>query len=375
MVPGEVEPDLYNEHLVRYLFSQQFTAGKTVLDLGCGVGYGSSLTARIAAKVISVDVSFEAVTYARENFSSAKLHYLVTDATLLSLASNCIDVVLCFEVIEHLIRQESLLEEARRVLKPEGIVVVSTPNRVFYTEERRLANPYHTREFSFGEFRELLERYFPQVELVYQNHISSIFVGEAGRPLNVNSCLEDDAVKMQETSNFFVAVCGKTAQPLPPYESLVYLNSTGNLLRDKEQRIERLEGKLIDLDHKILQLQSEFGQRTAWCLQLEEVLKEREAALQKLQKEYDETVSSLQQALSELQKEFQERTSWAQRLSQENSDKDQRISQMQCEYDERTDWALRLDNELKKTQEQLNRVKQSKLYRLSKALHLVPKIS
>jgi chromosome segregation ATPase len=179
---------------------------------------------------------------------------------------------------------------------------------------------------------------------------------------------------MRETSNFFVAVCGKTAQPAPPYESLVYLNSTGNLLREKEQRIGRLEGKLIELDQKVLQLQSDFDQRAEWCLQLEGVLKEREAAVLKLQKEYDETVFSLQQSLAELQKEFEERALWAQRLSQESSEKDQRIFQLQREYDERTDWALRLDDELKKTQEQLDKVKQSKLYRFSKALHLVPRI-
>ncbi len=367
IIPGKVEPDLYNEHLVRYLFSLQFAGSRKVLDLGCGTGYGARLMAETASEVIAADVSPEAIHYARENFSAAHLHYMLTDATHLSFASNSFDVVLCFEVIEHLTRQESLLKEIQRVLKSDGILIVSTPNRLFYTEERKLVNPYHTREFSFGEFRDLLGKYFAKVEVVYQNHIPSILVGEAGRPLNVRTHFDDDTGKMQQTSNFFVAVCSRTAQAHPDLETLVYLSTTGNLLREKEQRIENLEEKLGDRERRILHLQSEYDQRTRWCLELDETLKERDATILKLQQEYNETVTSLREGHTTLQREFEERTLWARQLSEENAQKDQRILQLQNDFEERTAWALRLE-------EQLERIRQSRLYRLSKALNLVPTI-
>ncbi|HVN79329.1 MAG TPA: methyltransferase domain-containing protein [Terriglobia bacterium] len=363
IIPGKVEPDLYNEHLARYLFSLQFAGGRKVLDLGCGTGYGSKLMAGTASEVFAADVSAEAIHYARENFSAVHLHYLLTDATALSLASNSFDVVLCFEVIEHLAGQEALLEEIRRVLKSDGILIVSTPNRLFYTEERKLVNPYHTREFSFGEFQDLLRKYFGKVEVVYQNHIPSILVGEAGRSLNVRTHFDDDAGQMQFTSNFFVAVCSRTAQAYPDLETLVYLTTTGNLLREKEQRIESLESKLADRERRILQLQSEYDERTQWCLQLDKTVQAR-----------DTTILELQQQFEELRKELEERTVWARQLSEENAQKDQHILQLQNDFDERTAWALQLQGEVQVARQQINTIKQSKLYRLSKALNLVPTI-
>ena len=88
IIPGKVETDLYNEHLARYLFSLQFAGGRKVLDLGCGTGYGARLMAGTASEVVAADVSPEAIYYARENFAVAHLHYLLTDATALGLASN-----------------------------------------------------------------------------------------------------------------------------------------------------------------------------------------------------------------------------------------------------------------------------------------------
>lgn len=374
MVPGEVEPDLYNEHLVRYLFGRQFAGQKTVLDLGCGSGYGAALIAEVAAKVIGLDVSTEAVQYARENFSASDLHYMVTDGESLALASGSFDLVLCFEVIEHLTDQESLLQEIRRVLKPKGILVISTPNRHFYTEERKQVNPYHTREFDYVEFRNFLKRYFAGIEVVFQNHISSIYVGEADKPLKVCSRIEKDSPNMQRTSNFFVALCSQATGNLSAYNSVAYLTSTGNLLREKEERIERLEVKQKELSQKVLQLQGEYDQRTRWCLELDETVKERDAAILKLQKEYNETMASLRQSMADLRQEFEERSLWAQRLSLENSEKDLQIVRLQSEFDERTAWAVALDADLKKAREQLEKVRQSSLYRWSKALHLVPKI-
>ena len=144
---------------------------------------------------------------------------------------------------------------------------------------------------------------------------------------------------------------------------MVYLPSTGNLLREKEQRIESLERKLADRESKIIQLQNEYDERTQWCLRLDETVQAR-----------DTTILDLQEQFEELRNELEERNQWARQVSQENEQKDQRILQLQKDFEERTAWALRLEAEVQMIRQQIDTIKQSKLYRLSKTLNLVPKI-
>jgi chromosome segregation ATPase len=168
---------------------------------------------------------------------------------------------------------------------------------------------------------------------------------------------------LEATANFFVAVCSNTDQNWPRVENLIHVPSTGNLLREKEQRIQSLESRINDLDIKVLQLQREYDERSRWCLQLDREIKDRD------------------QIITDLRREWEERTAWARRLSQEVTEKDDRILKLQSAFDERTEWALNLDSQLKLCQErlevrqqQLEKIKQSKLFKLSKAVRLVPKI-
>src|SRR5947209_2650970 len=100
VVPGKVEPDLWNEHLSRYYFAQPLMAQKSVLDLGCGTGYGSFILASVAQVVLGLDISQETVSFARQNYSAANLSFFVADCSRLSLASDCLEGIVCFEVIE-----------------------------------------------------------------------------------------------------------------------------------------------------------------------------------------------------------------------------------------------------------------------------------
>ena len=367
LVPGRVEADLYNEHISRYFFARPMVSGKKVLDLGCGSGYGSQLLAGTAAHVVALDISEEAVGYAHQHFAAPNLHYVVSDAAQISLASGSFDTIICYEVVEHLLDQQALLDEANRLLNDGGMLIISTPNRVFYTDERHHQNPYHTREFNYDEFRGFLSARFGFVELLYQNHIPSLIVGRGNLPLQIFSDMRCDDSEMEQTSNFFLAVCAKRREVLPPLESLVYLPSGGNLLREKEQRISSLEARLSELDSKILQLQNEYDRQTEWCLNLDETMKQRDSRILQLQQDYDETVAKMRKALEDLQREFDERSAWALRLVEETNEKDKRILKLQSEFDERTAYALSL-------KARLERVRQSRLYKMSKVLGLVPEV-
>jgi len=339
VVPGEVEPDLWNEHLSRYYFAQPLMAGRSVLDVGCGTGYGSSILAGGARTVLGVDISEEAIGFAQQNYQRSNLQFLVADCSRLSLRTESVDGIACFEVIEHLADQEAFLGELRRVLKENGLLVISTPNRVFYTEECKESNPFHTREFDFLEFGSCLRKYFGKVEICYQNHAYSVVIANPSLRHSVLPRVNGSQEKLESTSNFFVAICSKTEVQWPTIQDLVYLPSTGNLLREKEQRIASLESRIGELDKKVLGLQ----------------------------KEYEEQVALRDKRILELQREYDERSAWAIRASQEVRERDARILRLQEEFDERTEWALRLNAQLEK-------IRQSRAYRLSKALRLAPRL-
>jgi ubiquinone/menaquinone biosynthesis C-methylase UbiE len=335
VVPGKVEPDLFNEHLSRYRFAQPLVKGRLALDLGCGTGYGAAILAESARQVLGLDISKESVAFARGKYVAPNVEFFVSDCNHLAVRSGSIDTVVCMEVIEHLPDQETLMEEVCRVLRPEGILVISTPNRIYYTEERNEVNPFHVREFDFPEFSAFLKSYFEWVEIAFQNHVSSIFIGNTDSNRAIRSQLEHSVVDSERTANYFVAVCSKTAAAPPTYEPFVYLPAAANFLREKDTHIKLLQARERELVEMVRQQQREYDTQNQWCLALN-----RE--LQDTQKHY--------RALDE---EFRERTLWAQRLSAEISQKDERIASLQAELEERTARALRLVEECQELRERM----------------------
>src|SRR5260221_10576860 len=188
VIPGQVDTDLLNEHMARYAFAARLSRRKQVLDAGCGSGYGSAELAKTAAAVLGIDCSAEAIAFARSEYPAPNLRFEQADCGALPVADGSIDLVTAFEVIEHLEDWRGLLLEARRALSAAGLFVVSTPNKLYYSESRRSAgpNPFHVHEFEFEEFRAELGEVFPHVSLFLENHIegvvfqSAIVDGDAG---------------------------------------------------------------------------------------------------------------------------------------------------------------------------------------------------
>ncbi len=169
--PGHSE-HLVREHLKRYEFAAELVGGLRVLDVACGSGYGTQLLAARAASVVGVDIEPAAVAYARERYSGSNLAFDVADAhTLDGFANDSFDAVVSFETIEHLPDYRAYLAAVRRVLRPGGTYVVSTPDTKF-TEKAKLppalANPYHIHEFEREELRGLLQSHFDSVRLLGQ---------------------------------------------------------------------------------------------------------------------------------------------------------------------------------------------------------------
>jgi SAM-dependent methyltransferase len=157
------------EDLTRYRFAAQFVAGQQVLDVACGSGYGSSLlwAQGRARRVAGVDVSSVALESARSFCVPGQIEFALAKADRLPFKDGEFGVVVSIETFEHLPRPDDFLRELRRVLRPGGRAVISTP--LNHSPGRlRPQNPYHMREYSAGEFVDLLKAVFAHVDLCSQ---------------------------------------------------------------------------------------------------------------------------------------------------------------------------------------------------------------
>jgi O-antigen biosynthesis protein len=160
----EIHGNIELEHLHRYLFVSKLVLGKDVLDIASGEGYGSAMLARFADSVIGVDISYEAVAHASNRYNLKNLEFLAGSCAAIPLNDATVDVVVSFETIEHHREHEDMMREIRRVLRPGGILVISSPDKVEFNAVFGSTNEFHIKELLREEFDALLGRYF-------KNHI------------------------------------------------------------------------------------------------------------------------------------------------------------------------------------------------------------
>src|SRR5579883_3395358 len=298
VIPGQVDVDLMNEHLARYTFAARLARGKRVLDAGCGAGYGSAELAHSAHSVIGIDCALEAVEFARENYRLPNLQFEQASCTALPHDDSTFDLVVAFEVIEHLENWRDFLKEVRRVLAPNGQFIVSTPNKLYYNEGRGAqgANPFHVHEFEFDEFRTELKSIFPHVSMFLENHVEGVTF-QPHEPGNTVEVRVDAGEPAPGESHFFVAVCAHRPQIGNP--TFVYVPRAANVLRERERHINLLEGELAtknewlekalreheELMTKFTALKEELERSNQWAEQQNREIAERRARIGELQEE------------------------------------------------------------------------------------------
>ena len=170
------------EHWHRYAWACRLVAGRQVVDAACGEGYGSAMLSRHAVSVTGVDIDPSAVEHASSRYRADNLQFRCADCTSLPLDDDSADVVVSFETLEHLAAHDELLTEFRRVLRPDGFLLISSPDRKTYSDETGYNNPFHVRELYRGELETLLGRHFPASRLYGQKlmFVSSIWSLKGG---------------------------------------------------------------------------------------------------------------------------------------------------------------------------------------------------
>ena len=140
-----------------------------MLDAACGEGYGSALLCQKATKVVGLDVSAEAISHASSRYSEYEnLEFVEGNCTALEFEDDAFDCIVSFETLEHLGEQSEMLGEFRRVLKPDGVLIISSPDKKNYSDVSGFDNPYHVKELYREELEKLLAQEFPAVKLLGQ---------------------------------------------------------------------------------------------------------------------------------------------------------------------------------------------------------------
>jgi len=161
-VPG-TKGEIWIEHWHRYHFAARWAAGKRVLDVACGEGYGSAFLGRSAAYVAGVDVSLQAIAHAERMYAKpGTVEFVQASCTRLPFPDASFDVAVSFETLEHIEGQDAFLDELARVLKPGGVLVLSCPNKLEYSDKRAFANEFHVKELYREELATLVAARFPE---------------------------------------------------------------------------------------------------------------------------------------------------------------------------------------------------------------------
>lgn len=242
----EFDGDWTLEHTHRYFLARELAQGKIVLDAACGDGYGSRLLAAAAAFVFGVDISLDTVVRASAKYPHPRLRFLQGSVTALPLRDNSVDIVASFETIEHLADHEGMLAEIRRVLRPDGMLVMSSPDKYEYSDIPGYHNEYHVKELYRQEFEELLATRFRHVRALGQRVVFGSLVAseQETRFLSWSKNMPDSRAPGLSQAEYVIALAGDA--PLPPLPSSIVKNSIrqSDFARDMNARIERLDARL-----------------------------------------------------------------------------------------------------------------------------------
>jgi SAM-dependent methyltransferase len=288
------------EHLARYSWACQFASGARVLDAGCGMAYGARMLAEAgASQVVGVDLD-AAVVAGVSAGTPENVSIESGDVTQLSYEKDSFDLVVCFEVIEHVPEPDRVLDELHRVVRPDGLLVVSTPNRNVYTP----GNPHHLRELTPDELGTALQKRFGAVALCRQHTwIGSGVLDDEQFAAADNTVVDGVQLRKvvadqpgEETYTIGLASDGG----LPDRRSLMSLTSDVELRRwsemwhEQKLMIERLHDPRRELHEMRRQLvESEFQLREMAALEA------RVQELNELLKWYEAMINSLSWRIAE----------------------------------------------------------------------------
>jgi 2-polyprenyl-3-methyl-5-hydroxy-6-metoxy-1,4-benzoquinol methylase len=301
-VPSTCSEIAEYEHMPRYQYALSLAPNRTILDFGCGTGYGSSILATSARAVVGVDIDESALEWARETHRKPTLEFRKNSDFGASLPSQYFDLVTCFEMIEHVTadHQQLIIDSFIKVLKPDGVLLISTPNpdiTALYGD-----NPYHLCELTRDEFKALLRSKFKFVNIIDQHALASILFasGNDAQGWQLDTLRN---TKLTESSTLgYLALCSQ--QEIGAMKSSVYVDNDAPyipLILDLRKNLLEAKVKAYEFEQTLIQLRSS---QQGWLSREQEVLSREQEVLsreQKFLRREQELLSKQQELLSKEQ--------------------------------------------------------------------------
>ncbi len=216
-IPELTDFNISYEHWHRYLYANSFIKNKRVLDIACGEGFGTYFLSKQAHTILGVDIDSEVIDYANQNYYNSNLKFLKGSATEIPVDTGSkFDVIISFETIEHIteVDQVKFLSEVKRLLKPDGIFIVSTPDKLYYSDIPNHQNQFHLKEFYRSEFESFLNKSFKHTAIVGQQIHTVSYISEpyksSNEILEFNLKLTDQGFLPSEEPKkdmYMIAIC------------------------------------------------------------------------------------------------------------------------------------------------------------------------
>ena len=271
--PGDWTP----EHMHRYALAAMLCAGADVLDVASGEGYGSAMLADTARSVVGVDIAEETVVHARNKYTKANLEYRQGSATNLvaaGLEDASFDVVVSFETIEHLYDHSSMIDELCRVLRPDGVLLISSPDKLEYTDVPGYHNEYHVHELYRNEFEALLASRFRHAHVYGQRleYASLIFAEEAAPCISFSQEGQPTAYKEHLSHAVYnLILASNRPVPLLPHSVWKHRLESSEYVRSLNHKLEWMEPRLADLEKQVLEQAEQIQNQNVQICALKEL--------------------------------------------------------------------------------------------------------
>lgn len=239
------------EHWHRYAVCQEHARGLDVLDVACGEGYGAALLAKVASRVVGLDLNKSTIATAQARYrQQERLSFEAGSCRDLPFSDASFDLIVSMETLEHIAEQQTFLSEIKRVLRPAGVLIISTPNRPVYSGETERKNPFHVSELDESEFSTLISAHFVNAEVLAQRMYVASMIG----PLRDEKAETNDASYLAysrapkrrrdravrhgpvdiEFPEYFLAVCSDAAITWPTSSHSIFIDGADDLWRKQE---------------------------------------------------------------------------------------------------------------------------------------------
>jgi SAM-dependent methyltransferase/glycosyltransferase involved in cell wall biosynthesis len=375
----EVHGNIELEHLHRYLQACQIAAGKEVLDIASGEGYGSAMLASRASKVTGVDISVEAIKHARGRYKKENLEYMVGNCADIPLPEASVDLVVSFETIEHHDQHEKMMQEISRVLRPTGVLLISSPDKYHYSVEPGFTNQYHVKELYQHEFKQLLRTYFKNVAYFRQRVIYGSGICAESLPTEfVSYWQENDMIREAPgvvKPTYWIGLASNASLPKlyagfleQPVNDSEIVQSWTRVVAERDKEISNIGQELAERDKEISNIGQELAERDRQIRNLTQSLAERGNEISAIGQELgerDRQVTGLNQVIAHLQQEV---ASVNQVLSERDAliaNLNQSVADLAEDAKRRGEWALWLESELRESQAHLSAILRSRSWRMT----------